>query len=348
MNQKKRWLLETGFFIFYFIVLQLATEVQYKSLFADYRLGERVIYHLLVTPLFALPYFFYYKRQLPLIFEKKYFRFGLSVVLFIIFLEFYLALLDWYILHNSLLPADIRKAAEGAKNEAPFPRQMFSLTFTYLLTLTGFGYFLKKLEDERKLRQLKEQHLQLELHYLKTQLHPHFFFNTLNNIYSLALDNSQETAPTVAKLAELMRYILYDGNQPKVPLEKELTFLRHYIDLEKIRHNRDNKIDFRVNGKTNGVVIEPLLFVSLLENGFKHGINNLYENGWLKACLDLNPKMLHFEVENAVNTGIASETGGVGLANLRKRLQLLYPGRHSFETSKDAHAFKAVLKLYWT
>lgn len=345
MKKKKRFLLEISFFVFYFIILQLAVEIQYKFLIVDYDIKERITYHLLVTPVFALPYIFYYKGLLPLLFKKKYLSFASSVFLFVVFLEGYLLFLDWYVNHNPLLSAKVRESANRAKIEAPFPRQMISLTITNLLTLSGFGYFLKKLEDERKLRQLKEQHLQLELHYLKAQLHPHFLFNTLNNIYSLALDASSKTAAMIAKLADLMRYILYDGSQQKVPLEKEVAFLGNYIELEKIRHNTDRTIDFAVKGRTEGILVEPLLFVPLIENGFKHGINNTLENGWMKAMLHCLDRHVYFEVENSVNKVAAASKGGVGLTNLRKRLQLLYPGKHSFETEMREHSFKAILKL---
>jgi LytS/YehU family sensor histidine kinase len=149
----------------------------------------------------------------------------------------------------------------------------------------------------------------------------------------------------IAKLADLMRYILYDGSQQKVPLEKEIAFLSNYIDLEKIRHNSNRTIEFAVKGKTEGTLIEPLLFVPLIENGFKHGINNTIENGWLKAVLQANNGDLCFEVENSVNKATVASEGGVGLTNLRKRLQLLYPGKHSFETENREYSFKAILKL---
>ncbi|MBD0333257.1 MAG: sensor histidine kinase, partial [Chitinophagaceae bacterium] len=247
--------------------------------------------------------------------------------------------------YHPFLSEKARQSSKQMLVDPPFPRQMFTLTITYLLTLTGLGYFIRKLEDEIKLRKLKEQHLQLQIDYLKAQLHPHFFFNTLNNIYSLALDASADTAPTVAKLADLMRYIIYDGNKKTVPLTKEVEFIQNYMDLERIRHNSHTAIHFSLQGKVEGIQIEPLLFIPLIENGFKHGINGSVTRAWLNAVLRIEKDEIQLQVKNSKDKNHQVKYGGIGLENTRQRLQLLYPGQHSLLVQEKDDSFSACLKV---
>lgn len=345
MNQWKLSYWEAGFFFIYFCVLPFFTDMQYSMTFGGFNVGERIIYHLLVSPLTAIPYFLFYKFHLKLLFQKKYLLFFILLVPFFPFLEGYLHLIDWYTWNNVLLPAKTRIAAGQNIDNSPFPRQMVSLTLMHLLSLTGFGYFLKKMEDEFKFRKLKEQHLQLQLDHLKSQLQPHFFFNTLNNIYSLSLDGSENTAPTVAKLAELMRYIIYDGNKKTVSLTSEICFLRNYIQLERIRHSNNTVINFTVKGEPNGKTIEPLLLIPLVENGFKHGINGICHKPWLQVELQVEKNALQFTVKNSKKVQCSDNSGGLGLSNMKQRLQLLYPARHSLYIHDDNNSFTATLIL---
>jgi hypothetical protein len=350
MNMTKRKLswFEAGFFFFYFIVLQFFTDLQYILEYGNENLASATIQRLTTTPLLALSFYFYYKRLLPLLFEKKHLRFLTSVVVFLLFLECFLHLVDWWASINPMVSEKARQSSKQLFLNPPFPRQMIALTITELLILTGLGYFVKKTEDEIKLRILKEQHTQLQLDYLKAQLHPHFFFNTLNNIYSLSLDASSETAPTVAKLADLMRYIIYEGSKKAVPLEREIAFLRNYIALEKIRHTKTKDIHFCPNGKVNGTMIEPLLLIPLVENGFKHGLANSLGNAWLHIDLNVNKEQLCLQVRNSKSGQHSPHEGGMGLQNIRQRLQLLYPGRHLLQIKEDDATFSAILQLNLT
>jgi hypothetical protein len=344
MNKKKLLIAELCFFIFYFLVLQLISDIQYNRELGG-RLADTISYRLQTAPLMMAVYFVYYKVQLPLLFRKKYLVFFISLPLFIFFLEGSLLLTDWITSHNHFIPEQIRLTGKYNLEHYKFPRQLIGLTVTNLFTLTGFGYFIKKLEDELKIRKLKEQHLQLELDYLKAQLHPHFFFNTLNNIYSLALYHSDQTAPTVARLSELMRYIIYDGNKKTVPLTREIEFIRNYIHLEQIRHNENTRISFIVQGKDDGIYVEPLLFIPLIENSFKHGINRSMENASMEAVMVIENNEITLEIKNSKPEHKTTGEEGIGLQNIKKRLELLYPGRHELLIKENEDSFEVFLHL---
>jgi two-component system, LytTR family, sensor kinase len=179
---------------------------------------------------------------------------------------------------------------------------------------------------------------------LKAQLQPHFFFNTMNNIYSLALYRSEKTAPIVEKLSLLMRYIIYEGAKDSVPLQTEIEFLENFVTLEKIRHGDEAAISFTVQGNAHGMFIPPLLFMPLLENGFKHGVYDC-EDSWLEAGMLIEDNEVIFGIRNSIAGGAAVSGPGIGLETLRKRLSLLYPKKHELLIQKADKQFEVNLTL---
>jgi LytS/YehU family sensor histidine kinase len=305
---------------------------------------DDMIFYLTSGTLAACFYSIYYKLLLPfLLFKKKYLYFIMSVLLFIIVYDVYLRLIDWSIYKLPFIQSDVR--ALGKINMKLAPRQMFSLTLEHLVVLTALGILIKNFREEMDVRKLKEKHLQLELDYLKAHMRPHFFFNSLNNIYGLALEESKETAPTVVKLSELMRYIIYDCTEEKVPLEKEIAFLKNFIELEQIRHKKDIDISFIVQGKAGNKWIEPLLFIVLIENAFKHGIKASGTGAWVSVALTIFDTEIILEITNSKPRLQNNTPHGVGLENLRKRLDLLYPQKHSLTIKNTDNSFEVYLNL---
>ena len=346
MSNRKLLLLETAFLFSYFMCLPLLSTLQYYSRYKGQQesLQEQLIYYLTTGFLGAWFYLLYYKIALPyFLYKRKYIYFAFAVLVFIALNDVWLVFLDWFVYHIPYLKMDIRKY--GGINGKLFPRQMFSVTLERLVVLTSLGVFIKAFKDEVNIRRLKEKHLQLELNYLKAQLHPHFFFNTLNNIYSLALEKSDHTAPTVVKLSELMRYIIYDCATEKVPLQKEVQFIKNYIELEQIRHNEETVINFNLQGNAKGKTIEPLLFIALVENAFKHGINTSHTGAWMDISLIIFEREVVLEIKNSKHVQLNKKEDGVGLQNIRKRLELLYPGQHSFTINNNEHSFEVFLNL---
>lgn len=204
--------------------------------------------------------------------------------------------------------------------------------------------------QQQKNQELEKEKMFSELRYLKSQVHPHFFFNTLNNLYGLTLSKSDTAPEVVLRLSDLMSYMLYDTNTPWVPLEKEINYIRNYIALEKLRFGKRFHVSFQVHGDTSSVLIAPLLLLPFIENSFKHSINKEIEGAWVAIDLTVNNQNLEFKVENSVNheqlNGTERENaGGLGLQNVKRRLALLYHERHELKIFEEESEYLVVLKL---
>ena len=194
----------------------------------------------------------------------------------------------------------------------------------------------------------KQAAMRAELDALKAQLHPHFLFNSLNNVYSFALDNSPRTAEALLRLSSILRYVLYEGSAAKVSLKKELDVLESYINLEKIRYEQRLELNFNVRGHVNSQEIAPLIMLPLVENAFKHGASETLGTPWINIDVVVNVSEFTFKVSNSkpdTQQSAATPESRIGLSNVKKRLALLYGGRHSFRVHDDEDVFVVELKL---
>jgi two-component system LytT family sensor kinase len=217
-----------------------------------------------------------------------------------------------------------------------------SLIFIFLSIVLQFS--VDWFTNERVQRDLENQRLTAELAFLKSQINPHFLFNSLNSIYSLAYQRSETTPEAILKLSEIMRYMLYECNDNKVDLAKELTYLQNYIDLQKIRFGKNAYVDFEVNGLVTNQRIVPLLLIAFIENAFKHGVANDPEAP-IKMIINLDDKNLSFYMENKKHLHNRDASGGIGLNNVRRRLDLLYPGSYKLEIHDKADTYTCELSL---
>jgi two-component system LytT family sensor kinase len=217
-----------------------------------------------------------------------------------------------------------------------------SIFFLFLSTALKFGvdWFL----NERVQRDLENQRLIAELAFLKSQINPHFLFNSLNSIYSLAYQKSDTTPEAILKLSEIMRYMLYESNDNKVDLEKELQYLQNYIDLQKIRFGNKAFVDFKITGEVGNQQIVPLLLIAFIENAFKHGVAN---DPSMPICLRINldGTRLHFYMENKKHAFNKDNEGGIGLNNVKRRLDLLYPGKYTLTIQDERNNYTCELSL---
>jgi two-component system, LytTR family, sensor histidine kinase AlgZ len=180
-------------------------------------------------------------------------------------------------------------------------------------------------------KEVENQRLTAELNFLKAQINPHFLFNTLNNLYYLAYTQSSNTTEVIAKLSQMMRYMIYDSNYQKVPLSKEIEYMENYISLERLRLNNELPIRFDIEGDPQGVLIAPLIFITFLENAFKHGVSNNYPESWVNILIQLRGKQCIYQVENSKIPSVKPEAGeksGIGLQNVKRRLELSYPEQY--------------------
>jgi LytS/YehU family sensor histidine kinase len=218
------------------------------------------------------------------------------------------------------------------------------------ITIGGIAASIKLMKHwyvkEQRNLQLQKENAEAQLQLLKAQVHPHFLFNTLNNIYS----HTQNTAPVASQLvmglSDMLRFILYEGNQPLVPLSKELKMIQDYISLEQIRY--DDRLDVHIDLPTDtaGLGIAPLLLLPLVENCFKHGTSNMIDQPWLSLQVTLEQNSMHIKLMNG-KTNRKSKTihNGIGILNVRKRLALLYPGKHELIITDEEDVFIVNLSL---
>jgi LytS/YehU family sensor histidine kinase len=191
--------------------------------------------------------------------------------------------------------------------------------------------------------------LQAELDFLKAQVHPHFLFNTLNNLYALTLERSPKAPETVLGLSDILRYMLYECNAEKVALKRDLQVLNNYIALEKIRFENRLDLNVSINGEIGNQLIAPLLLLPLVENAFKHGAGEVVEDPWITVDINLANNRLTMKVANlkpaeASKPNVMQE-GMIGLSNVRKRLEILYPAHHHLRFVEEDDTFVAILKV---
>jgi two-component system LytT family sensor kinase len=198
--------------------------------------------------------------------------------------------------------------------------------------------------NERVQRNLEMERKEMELQFLKSQLNPHFLFNSLNNIYSLAYQKSDKTADAILKLSEIMRYMIYESNDRWVSLSKEIEYVQSFIELQKLRFKNGAAVEFTMNGEIDDQQIVPLILISFVENAFKHGVANDPSNP-IKINIIANQKILHFSITNKKNKYNKDEMGGVGLNNVERRLQLLYPDRYKLNIVNSATHYTSELML---
>ncbi|WP_377490845.1 sensor histidine kinase [Pontibacter toksunensis] len=198
-----------------------------------------------------------------------------------------------------------------------------------------------------KKEQLEKQAINTELVYLKSQINPHFLFNTLNNIHTLVYTQDPAAPEAMMRLSSLMRYMIYESNASAVPLSIEINYLQDYISLQQFRYKSTPVVNFQVEGNTETCHIAPLLFIHLLENTYKHSPPRL-KPGAIKVRVAIEENLLVVTFQNPIGNkraNLLEEPGGIGLANVQKRLQLLYPNQHSLDINKTDEVFTVELKI---
>ena len=204
---------------------------------------------------------------------------------------------------------------------------------------------------DRRSQQLRQQQLTAELAMLRAQVHPHFLFNTLNNLYALTLQKSDRAPEVVLKLSELLDYMLHESQAQSIPVEREMQLLEHYLDLERLRHGSRVRIRCRKD-ISHSQQLAPLLLLPLVENSFKHGVSRDSGEAWVDIALRSTSSGIEFQIRNSVpsepgttSAHIEKGSGGIGLRNVRERLQLLYPARHRFHAGLQGEVFDVTLSI---
>jgi two-component system, LytTR family, sensor kinase len=289
-------------------------------------------------------------------FNRKKWQYFLVVTGLIIVLFFLIVLINdqWLADHekDKQFEEIMKKLNEGRVNKRP-PFELFRV-INYLFTslmITGFalglGFMERYREDEKKRKELEKEKLHSELAFLKNQISPHFFFNTLNNIYALTGIDTPAAQESILKLSKLMRYLLYESEHGETYLSHEIDFMTNYIALMKLRLSP--KVDLKVSFPVEYIdmKVPPLLFVSFIENAFKHGISNR-DVSFIDIRMHVEKERVSFYTENSIgkNTQLTDkENSGIGLENVKKRLALLFPERYQLSISQTEQLFKVELTI---
>jgi sensor histidine kinase YesM len=287
------------------------------------------------TMLFILLISFFYLNTYYLIrklfMPGQLFYYLLAILGCLIFISIFHLLLSGII--DAYVPSEFHHPSSLHRLLLPVFPSLFILAISFAIKITNEWF-----KAEREKKEMENEKLHSELAFLKSQVNPHFLFNILNNICSLARKKSDDTENAIIQLSRIMRYMLYDSKDEKVSLDKEVEYLQNYIDLQRLRISDSVKIHFEVEGNIEGKMVEPLLLIPFVENAFKHGVSYLEESN-IDITLKIDKRDLHFRVVNnkiKKNDDPVQQESGIGLKNVLRRLELLYPGSHSINIEDNA------------
>ena len=323
-------------YVLFFGVLYGAYEENFRRSFSS---------ELIFLPVKMLATYFTLYFLLPrYLMTGKYVRFGLWVIHLILISGLCQRLVTYYIYYPIFSP-------DSQAYHILIPTKIIK-EFVSVYPVVGLAVAIKLLkywyQGKRDQQVLAQEKLEAELKFLKTQIHPHFLFNTLNNLYALTLKKSDQAPAMVLKLSDLINYMLYECNVERVPLRKEVKFIHDYIEIEKMRYGDLLELNLKIEGDKDERLVAPLIFLPFLENAFKHGANSQLEKAWVSISLTTRPDELIFKAENnsdkEVETGNGTEKG-IGLNNVRRRLDLLYPDHYDLVILEEKDSFLVTLKI---
>ena len=312
---------------------------------------EAYLFRAVALPMKIIPTYFVVYFLIPrYLHQKKYFLFWLyfilSSIVFTIAYRF-----------NNIHIAETLAGLDQPKESL--------LQIIYELEFTVLGYFFRvyfftmifimiktfreRAAKQHQIESLLKEKTQAELNFLKAQIHPHFLFNTLNNLYALCLDKSDEAPDVVAKLSEMLDYMLYQCKAPKVLISKEISLLENYIDLEKIRYGHRLKLDFTHTLDDPQAMIAPLILISFVENAFKHGVSSTLQNPTVNMTLTVENNQLNFNIFNTKSEDVQSDQmdykKGIGIKNVKRQLELVYPNQYELKVNEAQKSYEVNLRI---
>ncbi|MEP3388161.1 MAG: histidine kinase [Reichenbachiella sp.] len=333
---KKEWVWHVLFWLGYLIIKIFIVEF-FREDFGVVLLVELISLPLKMFLVYALIFFLIPRYLL----NKRYFEFSVWLVALVVFAAFTRRVMDIYITYPiSMLyfdKADFWDLGTAFRN----------LVFVYPVVGLGTAIYLMShwIKDYQMRTQLQQEKLQTELKYLKAQVHPHFLFNTINNIYSLSLDQSPKTSQALLELSDLLSYMLYECNVDRISLKKEIELIENYINLEKLRYSERLDLQFQVEGNLHEVTVAPLILLPFVDNCFKHGAGDSIEACFVHFHLKVENQKIYLNLRNNIaektaNTGVKS---GIGLSNVRKRLEREYPEQYQLNITQTSEIYKVEL-----
>jgi sensor histidine kinase YesM len=300
-----------------------------------------------INYLWLIPRFYFRKNKLP--------YFALAILVIVV--SYYLNESLGHVFHDPKKDKPNTEAFHKPMEERAIPRPPFrELQVYYFLLMgiliTGFSIGLKMIEmysvTEKRQKELEREKLNSELAFLKNQVSPHFFFNTLNNIYSLVEINTEDAQAAILKLSKLMRYLLYESEHGETLLKNETEFMKNYMDLMQLRVSKKVNVNIELPRENTDLKIPPLLFIPFIENAFKYGIS-YRDKSYIKVVMNTDDEKISFKCVNSIVADKKEKHGenhsGIGLENVKKRLQLLFPGKHVLNINSTEEEFTVSLEI---
>lgn len=343
---KKRWLNHLLFWLLILGILTFTITIPYGYYYTTF-----VRNSIMLIPQILASYFLVYYQVPNLLYQKKY---GYFLISFLISSYLLSALARFIVVH--IIEELYRQppfSQESVLEILKSPRKLFGHYFFNIYTPAIIMFIIKlikeKFKEDSKRELLEKEKISAELSFLKAQIHPHFLFNTLNNLYVLTRQKSDKASEMILKLSEILDYILYQCNESKVTIEKEMVLIQNYMDLEQLRYGNRLNITFNRNIDNPKTRIAPLILISLIENAFKHGASGLIEEPKIKIDVIVNDAQLQFSV---YNTKVKHEQydstaykKGIGMKNTKLQLQLLYPDKHTLEVIEEDLSYQVQLRI---
>lgn len=298
--------------------------------------------NIIIVLMMAIIVYFNNLVLIPVYFEKK--KYSLYIFLMLLWLVVSSKLLE--LLYNLLfgLFPQLYTNDLGEIVQIEF-FQVFIINAIFIIGFTLSKFANDYFSSEERLRKIENKQIESELNFLKAQINPHFLFNTLNSIYALSLKKSDEAPEMVLRLSDLLRYMLYECEAEFIELEKEIQVTTSYLELEQIRLANKEAISIQIMGEPTGKVIAPLLWIPFVENAIKHGLNSRASDGFVRILIEIGDTETRFTCVNNFSTAIhdPNRAGGIGIENTRKRLNLIYPHKHSLLIKSENQLYSVTL-----
>ena len=318
--------IKTVHHVIFWSIYFIFNTLRWGSYYEDYSLSIKG--NLLGFPIhMSLCYFTIYFLIPTFIYKRKFIFFTTALIVTIFLMVIIKFQLTYFLIGKNVWP----EGPETHSLTANYVIQMMLGELYVISFVTAIKITIDYISTNKKAAKLEQSKLETELRFLRSQISPHFFFNTLNNIYALTLEKSSKAPDVVLKLSELMRYLLYETKNKSQSLEKEILCIQNYLDLERIRYGNNLNIEMEVSGDISGKQLSPMLLIPFVENAFKHGVNESIGNVFVKIKLKVEDDFLYFDVSNSTSQKRKMKlpkelttSGGIGINNVKKRLELGY------------------------
>lgn len=346
MILQKRWLSHVLFWILLLLCYTLAMKDGYGSIYESF--NRNII---LLLPQIIASYYLIYFLFPRFLYKEKYVLFGILFLIGTYVFSFLARVLVIYVVEELYreLPFRQESLLEIATDVKRLYQDFFYKVYLPVFLFSSVKLIKERFEEKSRSELLKKEKVTAELNFMKAQIHPHFLFNTLNNLYVLTLQKSDEASETVLKLSEMLDYMLYKCNENRVTIAEEIQLIQNYIDLEKLRYGNRLELGFNKNIDDSQTQIAPLILISLIENAFKHGASGTVTIPKIKIEIAVKNKQLLFSIFNTKPTHVQKDftnfKKGIGLVNTKSQLQLLYPNKYSMEILEDKTSYNVKLQI---